>query len=54
LDKQAADALIIRYNKKLFGFALSKMSNISKAEDLASRITLEVYTSLLKRENIEK
>jgi RNA polymerase sigma factor (sigma-70 family) len=53
MDKQTADRIIIEYNKKLFGFALSKMSNISKAEDLASRITLEVYTSLLKRENIE-
>lgn len=52
MDKQTADSLIIKYNKKLFGFALSKTSNIEKAEELASRIVLEVYSSLLKREEI--
>jgi RNA polymerase sigma factor (sigma-70 family) len=52
MDKQTADSLIIEYNKKLFGFALSKTCSIQKAEELASRIVLEVYTSLLKRENI--
>lgn len=52
MDKRIADKIIIDYNKKLFGFALSKTSSISKGEELASKITLEVYTSLLKRDNI--
>lgn len=52
MDKETADNLITKYNKKLFGFALSKTSCIDKAEELASRITLEVYSSLLKRDNI--
>lgn len=52
MDKQTADKLIIEYNKKLFGYALSKTSNILNAEELASKISLEVYTTLLKREKI--
>ena len=34
--------------QKIFGFALSKTMNTDKAEELASRITFDVYTSLLK------
>ncbi len=52
MRKQDADIIITDYTKKLFGFALSKTENISKAEELASAITLEVYTALLRRENI--
>lgn len=48
MEKQNADLIITEYYKKLYGFALSKTSNIDKAEELASRITLEVYSSLLK------
>ncbi len=52
MKKQFADRIITEYYEKLFGFALSKISNIDKAEELASRITLEVYTSLLKADEI--
>ncbi len=52
MDKRTADKIITEYTGKLFGFALSKTRNISEAEDLASRIVLEVYSSLLKRESI--
>lgn len=52
MEKQKADRIITEYVNKLFGFALSKTNNISQAEELASTITLEVYTSLLKRDNI--
>jgi RNA polymerase sigma factor (sigma-70 family) len=38
--------------KKIFGFALSKMMNTDKAEELASRITFDVYRSLLKAETV--
>ena len=52
MKKQLADRIITDYYEKLFGFALSKISNIDKAEELASRITLEVYSSLLKADEI--
>jgi len=52
MDKKEADRLITEYYKKFFGFALSKTGSADRAEELASRITLEVYTTLLKRENI--
>jgi len=50
MQKQEADRLILDYNKKLFGFALSKTANVGQAEELAARITLEVYAALLTRE----
>ncbi len=53
MKKQDADRIITEYYKKLYGFALSKISNIDKAEELASQITLEVYSSLLKSDEIE-
>lgn len=52
MDKQHVDLIITEYYKKLYGFALSRISNIDEAEELASRITLEVYSTLLKAENI--
>lgn len=52
MEKSIADRIITEYYKKLYGFALSKMTDISKAEELASRITLEVYSSLLKADEI--
>lgn len=52
MEKQAADACMMDYNKKLFGFALSKTRSLEAAEELASQISLEVYASLLKREDI--
>ncbi len=52
MEKQAADQYMMDYNKKLFGFALSKTRSLEAAEELASQITLEVYAALLKRENI--
>ncbi|MBQ2903666.1 MAG: sigma-70 family RNA polymerase sigma factor [Clostridia bacterium] len=52
MEKSRADKIITGYYKKLYGFALSKMTDIDKAEELASRITLEVYSSLLKADEI--
>jgi len=48
MDKNYADKIIAEYIEKIFGFALSKTMNTDKAEELASRITFDVYTSLLK------
>ncbi len=52
MEKSRADKIITEYYKKLYGFALSKITDIDKAEELASRITLEVYSSLLKADEI--
>ena len=48
MDKIYADEIIADYIEKIFGFALTKLMNTDKAEELASRITLDVYASLLK------
>ena len=52
MNKQQADRLILQYQKKIFGFALEKMKEISQAEELASDIICEVYISLLKKDDI--
>jgi len=38
--------------EKIFGFALSKTMDTDKAEELASRITFDVYASLLKTDSV--
>jgi RNA polymerase sigma factor (sigma-70 family) len=48
MDKKQADIIIADYMEKIFGFALSKTMNTDKAEELASRIIFDIYTSLLK------
>ena len=53
MKKQEADKLISSYIKKLFGFAMSRLSSIDKAEELAAEITFHVYESLLKQDNID-
>ncbi|WP_042169632.1 RNA polymerase sigma factor [Paenibacillus gorillae] len=49
MDKQQADRVIKDYIKPLYGFALNKTGNIAEAEELAGRMTLEVYQTLLKK-----
>lgn len=49
MDKPQADRIIKDYIKPLYGFALNKTGNIAEAEELAGRITLEVYQTLLKK-----
>lgn len=53
MDKQKADELIFSYVRKIFGFAMSKLSKIDEAEELAAEITVQVYSSLLKQDKIE-
>lgn len=52
MEKKSADTLILKYREKIFGFALEKMRNISQAQELASDIVCQVYTSFLKADNI--
>lgn len=49
MDKPQADRVIKDYIKPLYGFALNKTGNIAEAEELAGRMTLEVYQTLLKK-----
>ena len=53
MDKQKADELIFSYVRKIFGFAMSKLSKTDEAEELAAEITFQVYSSLLKQDRIE-
>ena len=53
MEKQKADKIITEYLKKIYGFAIKKSFSYHEAEDLCSDIIDEVYSSLLKSENIE-
>lgn len=52
MDKKQADEIITQYVKKIYGFSVSKLNKISEAEELASKIVLEVYLTLLRKEDI--
>ena len=52
MNKHDADKIISSYIKTLFGFAMSRLSKIDEAEELAVEITLRVYESLLRQDNI--
>lgn len=52
MEKQFADKIIESYVKKLYGFAVSKSNSPSEAEELSEKIILEVYKTLLAREDI--
>lgn len=52
MDKATADALMEGYTKKLFGFALQKARRIDEAEELAARLTLEVYSALRQAKEV--
>ncbi|MCL2064156.1 MAG: sigma-70 family RNA polymerase sigma factor [Candidatus Cloacimonetes bacterium] len=51
--KEKAVEIIISYKEDIFGFAMSKTKNVDKAEELAQRIVIDVYFSLLKKEHVE-
>ena len=52
MKKEKADALITSYLEKIYGFAMKKSFSYAEAEELASDIVEEVYTSLLKRDEV--
>ncbi|MCL2421940.1 MAG: RNA polymerase sigma factor, partial [Defluviitaleaceae bacterium] len=52
MHKQQADQIITSFMEKIFGFALTKTLNTDKAQELAARITFDVYTSLLKTDHV--
>ena len=53
MDKLRADKIVTDFMGKIFGFAITKTYDTDKAEELASRITLDVYASLLKVDSVE-
>ena len=52
MNKAFADEMISKFQKKFFGFALQKCSNLYEAEELASRITCEAYMTLRAVEDV--
>lgn len=52
MDKKTADKYICEYKNKIFGFAMSKARNVDGAEELASDIICEVYSSFLRADNV--
>lgn len=52
MEKQKADKIITDYLNKIYGFAVKKSYSYDEAEDLCSDIILEVYSSLLKSDEI--
>ena len=52
MEKQKADKIITDYLNKIYGFAVKKSYSYDEAEDLCSEIILEVYSSLLKSDEI--
>jgi len=52
MEKQKADETITFYLEKIYGFAFKKAYSYDEAEELASEMTAEVYTSLLNSNDI--
>lgn len=52
MDKQFADEMIEKFRKKFFGYALTKTTDVTEAEELASRIVCEAYITLRSVEGI--
>nr|MCR5345277.1 sigma-70 family RNA polymerase sigma factor [Lachnospiraceae bacterium] len=52
MEKQKADETITVYLEKIYGFAFKKAYSYDEAEELASEMTAEVYTSLLSSNDI--
>lgn len=52
MDKQKADKIISEYLQKIYGFSVKKAFSYDEAEDLCSDIITEVYTSLLRSDDI--
>ncbi len=52
MNKQEADSIITEYLQKIYGFAVKKSFSYEEAEDLSAEIVKNVYTSLLKSEEI--
>lgn len=52
MNKQMADGIITDYLQKIYGFAVKKSFTYEEAEDLSAEIVKNVYSSLLKMDEI--
>jgi len=52
MNKQRADEIITEYLPKIYGFSVKKAFSYDEAEDISAMIVEEVYTSLLKMDEI--
>lgn len=52
MNKVQADRLILQYQTRIFGFAMSKLRKLAEAEELAADIVSEVYRSFLAAKQI--
>ena len=52
MDKRKADEIITEYLPKLYGFAVRKSFSYAEAEELCSDIICELYSSLLKADEV--
>lgn len=52
MNKQKADEIITEYLPKIYGFSVKKAFTYDEAEELSAMIVEEVYTSLLKMDDI--
>lgn len=52
MNKQRADSITSEYLTKIYGFSVKQSLFYDEAEELASDITCELYTSLLKAEDV--
>ncbi len=52
MEKREADKIITEYLQKIYGFAVKKSFTYDEAEELSADIVAEVYTSLLRTDNI--
>ena len=52
MEKREADKIITEYLPKIYGFAVSKSFSYDEAEELSAEITAEVYTSLLRSDDV--
>lgn len=52
MEKQKADRIIIKYSKKIYGFAMKKSYFYEEAEELCAEMISEVYLSLLHADEV--
>ena len=52
MDKKKADEIICKYLQKIYGFAIKKAFYYDEAEEISSEIVMEVYSTLLKSDEI--
>ncbi len=52
MNKQKADEIVTEYLPKIYGFSVKKAFTYDEAEELSAMIVEEVYTSLLKMDEI--